>query len=126
MAESRRLIDVTDAERARLKAILEEQLPGEQYAATRESCIRNLALTKHAYIHKRIQEEYPGNSEDQIRKRAKAWEKFYIVRQIRIKEDTSSGETSSKDTSSGETSSKSTSSGETSSKDTFSKDEAKE
>jgi hypothetical protein len=57
-------------------------------------------------IHLLIQERYPGDSEEQIRKRAKAWEKFYEVRQIPIKKDTSSGETSSKDTSSGETSSK--------------------
>jgi hypothetical protein len=30
MAESRRLIDVTDAEKARMRAILEEQLPGKE------------------------------------------------------------------------------------------------
>ncbi len=76
MAESRRLIDVTDAERARMRAILEEQLPGKEYAATWENCIENLALTKHAHIHILIQEKYPGDSEDQIRKRAMAWEKF--------------------------------------------------
>jgi hypothetical protein len=100
MAESRRLIDVTDAEKARMRAILEEQLPGEQYATTRESCIRNLALTKHAHMHLLIQERYPGDSEDQIRKRAMAWEKFYEVWQIPVKTDTNSEETSSKSTSS--------------------------
>ena len=68
MAESRRLIDVTDAERARMKTILEEQLPGEEYAATRESCLRNLSVTKQARFHALIQERYPGNSEEQLGK----------------------------------------------------------
>ena len=124
MAESRRLIDVTDAERTRMRAILEAQSAGKEYAATRENCIENLALTKHARIHLLIQEKYPGDSEDQIRKRAMAWEKFYEVRQIPVKTDTSSGDIDSKDTSSGETSSKGTSLEETSSKDTTSKHEA--
>jgi hypothetical protein len=115
MAESRRLIDVTDAERARMKAILEEQLPGEEYAATRESCLRNLSVTKHARIHALIQERYPGNSEEQIRRRALAWEKFYEVRQVPVREDTSLRETSSENASSKVTSST----------DTTSKDEAK-
>ncbi len=110
MAEGRRLIDVTDAERARMKAILEEQLPGKEYAATRESCLRNLSVTKHARIHALIQERYPGNSEDQIRRRALAWEKFHEVRQVPVKESTSSRETSSEDTSSEVTSSTDTTS----------------
>ncbi len=55
MTENRRLIDVTEVERAKMRAILEEQLPGEEYAATRESCLRNLTLTKHACIHALIQ-----------------------------------------------------------------------
>jgi hypothetical protein len=121
MAESRRLVDVTEAEKDRLRANLEEQLPGEQYAATRESCVRNLAVTKHAYIHTRIQEKYPGDSEEQIRKRAKAWEKFYELRRIPTEQNISSEGTSSEGTSS-----KDTSSGDTSSKTTSSKDEAKE
>ena len=100
MAESRRLIDVTDAERARMKTILEEQLPGEEYAATRESCLRNLSVTKHARFHALIQERYPGNSEDQIRRRALAWEKLYEIRQVPVKVDTSCEVTSSTDTTS--------------------------
>jgi hypothetical protein len=100
MAESRRLIDVTDAEKTRMKAILEDQLPGEEYAATRESCLRNLSATKHACIHTLIQERYPGNSEEQIRRRALAWEKFYEIRQVPVKEDTSCEVTSSTDTTS--------------------------
>ena len=99
MAESRRLIDVTDAERARMKAILEAQLPGEKYAATRESCLRNLSATKHALLHALIQERYPGNSEEQIRRRALAWEKLYEVRQVPVKENVSSRGTSSENTS---------------------------
>ena len=98
MAESRRLIDVTDAERARMKAILEEQLPGEEYAATRESCLRNLSVTKYARFHALIQERYPGDSEEQIRRRALAWEKLYEIRQVPVKESTSL-KTSSEDTS---------------------------
>jgi len=99
MAESRRLIDVTDAERARLKAILEEQLPGEEYATTRESCLRNLSVTKQARFHALIQERYPGDSEEQVRRRALAWEKLYEIRQVPVKESTSSKGTSSEDTS---------------------------
>jgi len=99
MTESRRLIDVTDAERARMRAILEEQLPGEEYAATRESCLRNLSVTKHARFHALIQERYPGDSEEQIRRRALAWEKLYEIRQVPVKESTSLKETSPEDTS---------------------------
>jgi hypothetical protein len=99
MAESRRLIDVTDTERARMKAILEEQLPGKEYAATRESCLRNLSVTKHARFHALIQERYPGNSEEQIRRRALAWEKLYEIRQVPVKENTSSKETGVENTS---------------------------
>jgi len=99
MAESRRLIDVTDAERARMKAILEEQLPGEEHAATRESCLRNLSVTKQARFHALIQERYPGNSEEQIRRRALAWEKLYEIRQVPVKENTSLKETSSENAS---------------------------
>jgi hypothetical protein len=88
MAESKRLIEVTEAEKARFKDILVEHLPGDQYAEIREICMKNLALRKYSHIQNRIQERYPGESADQVWRRARAWEKFCELRQIPAEKDT--------------------------------------
>ena len=50
--------------------------------------MKNLALRKYSHIQNRIQERYPGESADQVWRRARAWEKFCELRQIPAEKDT--------------------------------------